>query len=266
MSTTPIRSRGMAELVKEGYQKTFGTELGEVFYELQGGWTLALARYEEFRRLFNSAENSQFLTAIGGGFFGDVLHIFWDDLLLRLCRLTDPPKTGQRNLTIQLVARLYKGAGRRKTQREVTAAVEATRFAREHRNRRLAHEDHNLALGRECRPLPATSMEKVKLALDAIHRVLDQLYYRETGNRIDNSVTTVVPGAEALLAYTRQMARAVLYIDSTIDPEGQSPPMDHEIAVSFLRKLGRPLHEVNKIMELRESAERLRGKGTSGPY
>lgn len=254
-----VKSRGMNEIVKEQYQELLGGKFGEVFYELHAAWLLALARYDEFNRLFGSRKHVDHLNAIGGGFFGDVQYIFWDDLILRLCRLTDRVGTGRkRNLTIQIVPELCGASLRAEIQDVVERAVEAAGFARDHRNRRIAHEDYALALRQDPEPLPAASLEQAKVSLDCIHAVLDTVYVRESGERIDNFVTALVPGAEALLAHTSQMANAVVYIDSVIDSGGKSSHTDYGAAEEFLRKLGRPAHEVDDVIELREAAKRLR--------
>ena len=250
----------MNDIVRERYQKLLGQEFGEVFYELRVGWLLALARYDEFSRLFGSRKHVEHLNAIGGGFFGDVQHIFWDDLILRLCRLTDPIGTGtKRNLTIQIVPELCGPSLNTEIRCRVDRAVEATGFARDHRNRRIAHEDYDLTLRKDPEALSAGSLKKAKISLDSIHAVLDSVYLLKSGSRIDNFVTPVVLGAEALLARTSQMAKALVYIDSLIDSTGESSHTDYGAAEEFLRKLGRPLEEMNSVMDLREAAKRLRG-------
>ena len=72
-------------------------------------------------------------------------------------------------------------------------------------------------------------------------------------------MTPLVPGAEALLTHTSQMANAVVYIDSVIDSRGKSSHTDYGAAEEFLRKLGRPVNEVDDVIELREAAKRLKG-------
>ncbi|MYC18485.1 MAG: hypothetical protein F4X67_07750 [Gemmatimonadales bacterium] len=250
----------MNEIMKELFQERLGEECGEAFYELYAWWLLALARYDEFNRLFGSRRHVEHLNAIGGGFFGDVQHIFWDDLMLRLCRLTDPVGAGtRRNLTIQIMPGLCAPTLRNGIQSLVDQAVEAVGFARDHRNRRIAHADYHLALRQDCEPLPAASLEKAKRSLDSIHAVLDTVLVSQSGRGIDNHVTTAVPGAEALLAYTSQMARALVFIDSIVDSTGESSHTDSGVVEEFLRKLGRPLEEVDEVMELRAAAKRLRG-------
>ncbi len=252
-------SRGMNDLVKEQYQELLGHEFGGVFFELHCSWLLARARYDEFNRLFGSDELVGHLNAIGGGFFGDVQYIFWDDLVLRICRLTDRAETWKkRNLTIQMIPGLCGPRLTADIQSLVDRAVEAAGFALDHRNRRIAHEDYDLALRQSCEPLLSASLKKAKLSLDSIHAVLDTVHRHKSGSGIDNLVTAVVPGTEALLAHTTQMAKAVVYIDSVIDPSGESPHTDRRAAAEFLRKLDRPPTEVDDVMELREAATRLK--------
>ena len=90
------------EPLRERYQAQLGTEFGAAFHGLRNDWAWGLMRANEFRELFSRAENVALLNAItGGGFTWDIQHILWDDLLLRVCRLTDPSKSaGKHNLTV----------------------------------------------------------------------------------------------------------------------------------------------------------------------
>ena len=81
----------MSNTVRQEYQDKLGAEFGAVFCGLRNEWAAAKMRFDEYRELFSKAEDVRLLNAIsGGGFIWDVQHIFWNDLVLRLCRLTDP--------------------------------------------------------------------------------------------------------------------------------------------------------------------------------
>ena len=255
-------SRGSNQIVREQYQQLLGRQFGGVFYELHAAWVLALARYDEFNRLFGSPRHVEHLNAIGGGFFGDVQYIFWDDLILRLCRLTDRVGKRKKRLTVQIVPRLCGASLKAEIQECVERAVEATSFARDHRNRRIAHEDYDLVLGQDPKRLRTATLKKAKISLDCIHAVLDTVHTRESGQGIPNFVTALVPGAEAMLAYTRQVAKAVVYVDSVIDLGGESTHTERGAAAQFLQKLDRPVAEMEDVMELREAAKRLKGSTT----
>ncbi len=93
--STPKRPRTeMSDEVKRAFQKKLGEEFGAVFHGLRNEWAGAKMRSDEYRELFRKPEDVRLLNAVcGGGFTWDVQHIFWNDLMLRLCRLTDPIRT-----------------------------------------------------------------------------------------------------------------------------------------------------------------------------
>ena len=88
--------------VRERYQAQLGKEFGAVFHGLWHEWAWSLARRDEFRELFTRAEDVSLLNALtGGGFTWNIQNVLWEDLLLRVCRLTDPQKSaGKDNLTV----------------------------------------------------------------------------------------------------------------------------------------------------------------------
>ena len=99
MRTHNRRSFEMSDTVKQEYQDKLGEKFGTVLHGLGNEWAWGWMRTDEFRQLFSSAENVGLLNAIsGGGLIWDVQHIFWDDLMLRLCRLTDPPRLAGRTI------------------------------------------------------------------------------------------------------------------------------------------------------------------------
>ena len=92
-----------SDKVKQEYQDKLGEEFGAVFHGLWNDWAWGVMRTKEFRELFSNAEDVGLLNAIsGGGFLWDIQHIFWDDLILRVTRLTDLIRTsGKANLTVR---------------------------------------------------------------------------------------------------------------------------------------------------------------------
>jgi hypothetical protein len=71
----------------------------------------------EYRKLYGeSAERVAFLNETAGFFFRVVQDVLWDDILLHIARLTDPPKQGvYENLTLLRLPSLIddKAVGRR---------------------------------------------------------------------------------------------------------------------------------------------------------
>ena len=103
----------MSDTVKQEYEEKLGEEFGGVFHRLWNDWAWGVLRIQEFRALFNNAEDVELLNAIsGGGFLWDIQHILWDDLMLRVTRLTDPIRTARKNnLTVRRLPDFLHGSG-----------------------------------------------------------------------------------------------------------------------------------------------------------
>ena len=241
------------------YEDKLGREFSMVFHSLENDWASALVRYQEFPELFGTTERVNLLNAIGGALFWDVQQVFWSDLMLRLTRLTDPPKSaGKDNLTVRRLPDLCEGPDLREAvEGLVRAAVDATAFARDWRNRRIGHSDLARAIDPSPEPLKEATLKKAKAALDAVHAVLDTISGRLLGKGIANEVNTR-PRARVFMAYASQLVEAVQFVDSAIDPSGEKPITDQAAAVAFLQKLHRrpTWQNTRQVFELREAARR----------
>ncbi|MDE0442441.1 MAG: hypothetical protein OXL38_10020 [Gammaproteobacteria bacterium] len=250
-----------SEDVRERYRTELGVEFGDAFHQLWNEWAWSLMRRNEFRELFSHAEDVSLLNALtGGDFTWDIQQILWDDLLLRLCRLTDPEQTGRKgNLTVRRLppfCEQHDAALRDQVQSLVDAAVAKAEFARDWRNRRISHSDLATAVGK-AEPLAPASLQNVTSALDAVHAVLNAISIELLEAEIANLVTGK-PRARAFLAYARQLADSVKFIDAVVDPNGATRVTDTDVASAFLRRLGlRPnMRNVESVIDLREAARR----------
>ena len=223
-------------------------------------------RRDEFRELFADADDVALLNALtGGSFTWDIQNVLWDDLLLRVCRLTDPPKSaGKRNLTVTRLPAFCQQHGAElhdQVRQLVDTAVQAAEFARDWRNRRISHSDLATAVG-TAKPLAPASLDNVTSALDAVHAVLNTISNELMDSQIANTVT-VTPRARAFLSYARQLVDSVSFIDAVADPGGAGPITDTDIAGALLDRLGlRPTWQnVTRVIELREAARRFARPG-----
>ena len=193
--------------VRQKYQEKLGPKFGAVFKGLLDEWALGRMRTNEFRELFSSVEDVGLLNAISdGGFISDVQHIFWDDLMLRLCRLTDRPETaGKENLTIQKLPDFcQEKALRCEVESLVKTAVEAAEFARPWRNKRISHADLARAITPNAKPMVPATLQQVEAAFDAVHSVLNTISGRLLKEEIANHVV-VRPRSRAFLCYAKQL-------------------------------------------------------------
>jgi hypothetical protein len=164
--------------IKAEYVTVMGPELGAVFYALYNELSWLHIRWRQYVQLFGEKPSRvDLLNRAAGLFFRVVQDGVWEDALLHLSRITDRPETGGRqNLTIQrLPALLTDSVLATEVQTLVDKAVTRSAFARDWRNRHIAHSDLALAIREGAKPLAAGSRKSVVEALDAIDAVLNRL-------------------------------------------------------------------------------------------
>ena len=100
-------------------------------------------------------------------------NLLFDDVLLSLCRLTDPAgKNTKENLGIQLLLeKLEPSKTKVRLRQAVERALKKTEFARRWRDKRIAHNDFD-QITNPARRLPLATENRVTNAIIAIHHVL----------------------------------------------------------------------------------------------
>jgi protein-tyrosine-phosphatase len=166
-----------AEEVKQEYIAAMGPELGNVFYELRNECLVLHWKWEEYVALFGtSSQRVKLLNEAAGAFFWVVQDSLWRDVLLSIARLTDPTNSGKGkdNLTLQKLRGLVAPAVQPKVEKLIAECLARTEFARDWRNRHIAHSDLALALDdKNARPLIAASRQSVKEALAPFVKLLN---------------------------------------------------------------------------------------------
>lgn len=136
--------------------------------------------------------------------WNEVAWLLWEDTLLHLARLTDRAEThGKPNLTINRLAGPVDDALRDDVTALVETAVEKATFARDWRNRHIAHRDLRLALQDRAEPLEPGSRLKVKEALVAVAAVLRRIAQHYEDSDIFFEYLGDAGDAEALLYVIR---------------------------------------------------------------
>ncbi len=170
-----------AEQMKALCIEKMGAELGNVFDALRNELAWLFLKWRQYQELFGtSPERVHLLSQSAHLFFHVIEKTLWEDTLLHLARLTDPPETGGRkdrqNLTVLALPALIQDP---QLRQDVTAlATEAqvrTAFAVDWRNRHIAHRDLRLAIQEPIHELAPASRQDVSLALEALVAVLDRL-------------------------------------------------------------------------------------------
>ena len=198
------------EEVHANYVTLMGDELGSAFGTLHRKLIELHMVWQQYRQLFGSdAETVALLNRTAGLFFKIVQDEIWDSVLLGISRLTDPPETrGKKNLTIHSLLPLIEDAALKKELQELCkAALDQAKFARAHRNKRIAHQDHAYATDRAANPLDGISRERVESMLAALGKIMNRLnlHFKDATTFYEDFVDE--SGARVLVSKLRKFER-----------------------------------------------------------
>jgi len=162
--------------VQQNYVAKMGDELGSLFNRFYNECAWLHLKRDEYEILFGTKQSRvDLLNSAASGFFRVVQTSLWEDVLLHICRLTDDPTVGRRNretLSVRRLPALVEPTIRLEIKKLVSAAVKKSEFARDWRDRHIAHRDLRLALKQGATPLAGASRQGVRKAVDAITAVL----------------------------------------------------------------------------------------------
>ncbi|KUF32819.1 hypothetical protein [Xanthomonas phaseoli] len=204
-----MTTRSMDEIRAE-YISSMGEELGASFYELYRKLVELHILWQQYRQLFGDDTGTvHLLNRTAGLFFKIVQDELWDSVLLGVSRMTDPQATGKkRNLTIQSLPPLITDLVlRTELQSLCDKALDSAEFAREHRNKRIAHQDHNYLSNRGSDPLSGISRALVEQMLAELRAVLNRLeqHFRDSTVMYEDFVDE--SGARLLVHKLRKLER-----------------------------------------------------------
>lgn len=176
-----------SQTIEARYIRFLGPEFGKVYFELVHEHTWLRDKWREYRALFAGSEaRIELLNRAAPRFFGQLDGILWEDVLLHLCRLTDPPKvSGHHQLTIQRLPGLHPSPEIRTL---ADSAVAAAAFARDWRNRHIGHRSLARAVDPAARPLAHASRASVEEALGALDELLNAIHEKFFGGGISFDV------------------------------------------------------------------------------
>lgn len=167
-----------AEEVKQHHIDVMGEDLGSLYHALWNELAWLYSKWGEYVELFGTEPSRiGLINSAAGRFFRMVQDSFWEDFLLHIARLTDPPRTAEKeNLTIRKLPDLITDEDLKdRLSSLIDAAVEKADFCRDWRNRHIAHKDLQLAMRTGAEPLMPASRAKVKEVMGSISDILNAL-------------------------------------------------------------------------------------------
>jgi len=209
--------------------RAMGQELGLVHNALYNELSSLHARWVLYCQLFaKSPEQLALLNEVAGFLFHVLQNVMYENVILGLARLTDPPcSVGKDNLTLCRLQDLILDASLRlEVEDLVQKALAACQFARDWRNRRIAHNDLALLLAASTDPLPGISRNDIEGALDAFRKVVNRLeqHYRGSTVAYEHVILGLGTG-DSLISYLKKGVQAEYTWKQRLH-ESQSPPED----------------------------------------
>jgi len=191
------------DVVKSDYITSMGEDLGLHFFELHRKLGELHIVWKQYRQLFGEGDEIiRLLNRTAGLFFKIVQDELWDSVLMGIARMTDASKMrSNRNLTIFSLPPLIADEQLKAEVEELCrSALKAAGVAREHRNKRVAHQDYGHAMNQVSKPLSGVSRAHIEEVLSALSSVLNAVehHFRESEvmyqNFIDQSGARVLVG------------------------------------------------------------------------
>ena len=259
----------MASPIRDNFVSELGSEVGDGFYRLYVYWLEASVQFTEYEKLYGDEGNVELLNAIGSQVFRNIQLIMQDSLILHITRLTDPSKTGTfRNLSLRmLLQRLKEDQTIPRPERfrdpewlkylecHVDLAEIEAKYARRHRNERIAHLDYETTMGLRSEPLKPLDIEEIRQTIDCIYRVIRYVHSAMYPDTDLLDTVSYQSGAGHFIAQESVRIGFLLYLDSLIDPEREHETLSDELAITFYKRYNVDLSSVNydscwKHMEL----------------
>jgi hypothetical protein len=167
-----------AEESRQQAVDAMGEDLGVFFHALSNELAWLHLKWGEYVALFGTRPSRiDLMNKAAGDFFRIVQDGLWEDALLHIARLTDSPRSvGKENLSIRgLPPLITKPEVRQAVQESIGKALVSSEFARDWRNRHIAHKDLRLPLVDGAEPLKPASRAAVREALSAVADVLNPI-------------------------------------------------------------------------------------------
>lgn len=187
--------------VQASLTSSMGAELGGIFYRLWCECSWLHVVWRDYVALFDANEGDVTTLREAAPAFARVLRAtMWEALVLQLCRISDPASNGKKqNLTIRRLSVLVKPELQKRVDTAVADLVGKTEFARNWRNRYIAHRDLEVAFGISAEPLPSFSKAELAAALSSLAGILN-LIEVEYCNSVISYKDVLVSGDAAQLA------------------------------------------------------------------
>jgi len=175
----------------------FPPSIEPVFKVLQDELAWLTVRWRTYCDLYTKGEKRiDLLNEVAGPTFYVFQEVLGADIQISLSRLTDGARTGKHeNLTIEKLHEVALTIGDPSLHDSLTAILlqlrETCKVIRDHRNKRLAHFDYNVAIASPGSALPDVSREMIETSLELLGQYLNilSIHYKDSEIGFDHTLT-----------------------------------------------------------------------------
>lgn len=177
-----------AEEQLQDYKAKMGDELGTVFHHCCQNFFNITVLWDEFVTLFGTPERVALMNEAGSRLAHDIFWQFLNGVTLGITRLLDPPETGKfRNLTLARLGELCPQSISTEVGRQLTEIENSSVTFRALRDKVIAHNDVDHAMGR-AQAVQYASRRDITVVLKKILELLNTIDFHFT-----KSTTHIMP-------------------------------------------------------------------------
>ena len=164
-----------------------GDEFGSLFYHLYNETVWLTIKWLEYNELYGTKPSRiDLMNQVAPQIFFIIEKTLWNDILLGISRITDPPETyKKRNITFQAITKHIEDAELKNSiEIDIKGIIEKTQFCRDWRNRSIAHFDYDLNINEQkAEPLAPANRNLISEVMKMLQDVINRLnfhYLRKT--------------------------------------------------------------------------------------
>lgn len=193
--------------VRAEFLEHMGDQLGQLHFDLRREIIMLHAKWHEFTQLYaHSEERVKILNRVAPWFFFLLQRTLLNDVLLHLCRLTDAPEQLEHeNLTLRRIPEeLPPGELRESVEQRLANLLDAVKFARQHRNKKLAHLDLPTYRDEHPEPLQPATKQAVESALSITRSLMHEVQYHYVGSKEAYEQVFAAGDTQSLLGWLKK--------------------------------------------------------------
>lgn len=191
------------EQVKDEMVKKLGHDFGCLVNSLYNEISWLTFKWIEFRELYGTKESRiEIMNETAPFFFSTIQKVLWENLLLGIARITDPPETGKKkNTTLRALGpHIRDEQFRLEFENDISDILAESEFCRDWRNRWIAHMDYELSVNRKSAvPLKQATRQKLRIVLEKIQALYNKVSFKYLNSTTPWEMLDSNQGAVSLL-------------------------------------------------------------------